>query len=68
MAELHDSFWARDISQRMSSQIGQPCTGGQLFEHQLLGDTGQHGLAPVRQVPQPCRAIDGGADVVCFVS
>ena len=68
VAQLHHSFGARQITQRMGAQIGQPGIGGKPVGHQILGGARQQGLAPMPQIAQPRGAVDGRAGIVAFIA
>ena len=60
MAQLRHPHRARDITQRMRAEIGQPSIGGELVFDHLLAGTRQDRLASMRQVAQPGGLIDRG--------
>jgi hypothetical protein len=52
----------------VAAQVGQPRTLREPIGDQLLGRTGQYGLAAVAQIAQPCGAVDRRAGVVTFIA
>ena len=68
MAQLHNPLRARDTTQLMRAQNGQPTVGREPVSHQVLGAAGQQRLATVPQVAKACRAVDRRSGVVAFVA
>jgi hypothetical protein len=68
MAQLHHPFRAGQITQRVSPQIGQPGIGREPVDHHDLGSGRDHGLAAMRQIPQPRGPVDGRAGLVGLIA
>ena len=68
MAQLHHPFRAENTAQFVTAEMGQPGVGRKRVEHQVHSRARQHGLAAVRQVAQPCGAVDRRTDVVALVT